>query len=471
MTPLILLLLSLLPLLYLLTKLRTTREKLPPGSLGIPYIGDSLGLLRAMRANRAEDWLAQRIQKYGPISKLTLFGAPTVFVTGPAANKLVFSNEALVPRQPKSIPRLIGRRNMLELSGDDHKRVRGAVGEFLRPELLKKYVGGIEEEIKLHLENDWIDQKKIKVLPLMKRLAFDITCSLLFGIKHGPLREELAKDFAKMIKGMWAVPVNLPYTNFNRSLKASNTVRKVLARIVQERKAAVGQGKSSSKEDLITYLIGMELSDEEVVDNAVLVMIAGHDTSALLLTFIIRHLANDPTTRARVVQEEVANSKAPGETLTWDDLSRMKYTWRVAMEVLRTIPPVFGSFRKTLKDVEFNGYIIPKGWQVFWAASITQMDPKFFPEPEKFDPNRFENVKSIPPYCFLAFGGGSRICPGNDFARIETMVMMHHLVTKFEWKLCCEVDTFSRDPMPSPREGLPIELWRKYKNCSKDKSM
>ena len=63
-------------------------------------------------------------------------------------------------------------------------------------------------------------------------------------------------------------------------------------------------------------------------------------------------------------QEEIAKIKSPGEPLTWDDLSKMKYTWRVALEILRMIPPVFGSFRKTLKDVEFNGYIIPKGWQV-----------------------------------------------------------------------------------------------------------
>lgn len=86
------------------------------------------------------------------------------------------------------------------------------------------------------------------------------------------------------------------------------------------------------------------------------------------------------------------------------------------------------------------------------------MDPNIFPEPEKFDPSRFENMTAIPPYCLVHFGGGPRICPGNDLARIETLVMIHHVVTRFEWKLCCKDDTFVRDPMPSPREGLPIEL-------------
>lgn len=160
---LIVLFFACLPLLYFLIKSRNTHKNLPPGSLGIPFIGDSPGLLRAMWTNRAEEWLAQRIKKYGPTSKLTLFGAPTIFLTGPAANKFVFTNEAVVPQQPKSIPRIMGKRNMLELHGDDHKRVRGSVSQFLRPEVLKKYVGVIDGEVRLHLEKNWIGQQKVKV--------------------------------------------------------------------------------------------------------------------------------------------------------------------------------------------------------------------------------------------------------------------------------------------------------------------
>ena len=159
----ILLLLALLPLLHLLTKSRTSHHRLPPGSLGVPLIGDSLGLLRAMWANRAEEWLAHRIDKYGPVSKLTLFGAPTIFLTGPAANKFIFTHEALVPQQPKSISRTIGRRNMLELFGQDHRRVRGAVSQFLRPEVLKKYVGNIDGEVRHHLEQNWTGKQNVKV--------------------------------------------------------------------------------------------------------------------------------------------------------------------------------------------------------------------------------------------------------------------------------------------------------------------
>lgn len=91
---------------------------------------------------------------------------------------------------------------------------------------------------------------------------------------------------------------------------------------------------------------------------------------------------------------------------------------------------------------------------------MTQMDKSTFPEPTKFDPNRFENKSSVPPYCFVAFGGGTHICPGNEFARIETLITIHYLVTRFTWKLCAD-NSFSRDPMPVPAQGLPVRITQK----------
>ena len=161
--------------------------------------------------------------------------------------------------------------------------------------------------------------------------------------------------------------------------------------------------------------------------------------------------------------DNIAKSKGDGEALDWEDLAKMKYMWRVALETLRLVPPMFGDFRRALLDVEFDGYLIPKGWQVFWVASVTHMDPDIFPEPTMFDPSRFENqsAAAAPLFSFVAFGGGPRICVGMEFARIETLVTMHYLVRRFRWKLCCKNDTFARDPMPLPLHGLPIELEQK----------
>jgi cytochrome P450 len=162
----------------------------------------------------------------------------------------------------------------------------------------------------------------------------------------------------------------------------------------------------------------------------------------------------------RAEHDEITKSKGDGEALTWEDLAKMKLTWRVALETLRLVPPVFGNFRRATQDMEFDGYAIPKGWQVFWAASVTHMDASIFHEPAKFDPARFESqpASAAPPCSFVGFGAGPRNCVGMEFARVETLVTMHYLVRRFKWKLCYNKNTFVRDPMPSPLHGLPIQL-------------
>uniref|UniRef100_A0ACD5V0Y1 Uncharacterized protein n=1 Tax=Avena sativa TaxID=4498 RepID=A0ACD5V0Y1_AVESA len=362
---------------YLFTRAKKPcPPNLPPGSLGLPVIGQSLALLRAMRGDGGGRWIRERIDRYGPVSKLSLFGTPTVLMAGPAANKFMFFNSALSTRQPPSVQRILGKNSILDLHGADHRRVRGALLEFLKPDMLKMYVGRIDGEVRRHLEENWAGRATVTVLPLMKRLTFDIISALLFGLERGAARDSLAGDFVRMIEGMWAIPVNLPFTAFSRSLKASGRARRVLEGITREKKARQlehGHGKASSNNDLITCLLSLTdghgdqlLTDEEIVDNAMVTLIAGHDTSSILMAFMVRQLANDPVTLAAMVQEheEIAKNKADGEALTWEDLTKMKFTWRVAQETLRIVPPVFGNFRRALEDIEFDGYFIPKGWQV-----------------------------------------------------------------------------------------------------------
>lgn len=156
--------LALLPLLVLRRRMR--RRPLPPGSLGLPLVGQSFGLLRAMRSNTGEQWLRRRSNKYGPIFKLSLFGRNTVFLSGPGANKLVFTSDALALQQPKSATAIIGRRNLLELTGEEHRRVRAALMQFLKPEVLKRYVGMIDEEVQRHLHIHWVGKTNVKVYKL-----------------------------------------------------------------------------------------------------------------------------------------------------------------------------------------------------------------------------------------------------------------------------------------------------------------
>ncbi|KAI9108506.1 hypothetical protein K1719_020390 [Acacia pycnantha] len=467
-------LLFLIPILIFLKRTKkssysSSSTTVPPGSMGIPIIGQSLGLLRAMRANNAEQWIQERVYKYGPISKLNLFGKPTVFMYGPAANKFIFTSNMVTNENSKSTRMILGDRNLLMLKGEEHKRLRGAILPFLKTESLKRYVGKMDEEVKMHLDMYWHGKQEVKVMPLMKTLTFNIISSLLLGVERGKLRDELLECFEPMMEGMWSIPINLPFTRYNRSLKESSKIQKLLKQLVQKKENELikNQNNTSFEQDLITSLLGMKdeegkqvMNEKEIIQNIMLLMVAGHDTSAVLMTFLVRLLANEPDIYASLLheQEEIAESKLPGESLTWEDLTKMKYTWRVAYETLRLFPPVFGNFRMAVRDIEYEGYLIPKGWQIFWVSAMTHMDNNIFPEASNFDPSRFENQSSIPPYSFIAFGGGQRLCPGIEFAKIETLVAIHYLVTRFTWKLSCADNFFKRDPMPVPSQGLPIQI-------------
>ncbi|WVZ94430.1 hypothetical protein U9M48_040323 [Paspalum notatum var. saurae] len=439
------------------------RRPLPPGSFGLPVVGQTLSYLRALRDNTAEDWLRRWSAAYGPVSRLSLFGGPAALVTGASANKFLFANTAV--KSPESMSRMIGRRTIRDVTGDEHRRVRAMVVQFLRPDAVKRYVAGMDGEVRRHLDAEWRGRGSVAVMPSMKSLTFDVMCTVLFALGRdgdaATVRRDLSADFQQLVRGIAVVPLDLPFTAFRRCLAASRRGRRAVAGVIEQRRAGLARGERSPADDVVTGMLAEGLPDDEIIDNVMFLMIAAHDTTAALLTFLIRHLESNTDAYDKVVQEqeEIARSKAPGEALSWEDLGRMRYTWAAAMETLRLVPPVFNTARVMTQDVEFGGYLIPKGWQVIQATTMTQWDPAIFPEPGRFDPGRFEDPSAVPPYSFVAFGGGARICPGNDFARAETLVAMHYIVTRFRWRLAAGCDgSFSRFPLPYPAQGLLIDI-------------
>ncbi|XP_004308981.1 PREDICTED: taxane 13-alpha-hydroxylase-like [Fragaria vesca subsp. vesca] len=445
-------------------------KKLPPGSFGLPLIGESISFIRAQKQDGSDEWIRSRIRKYGPVFKTSLMGSKTIVITGQAGNRFVFGggDTGIGGNQVATVASILGKQSIFELSGSRHKLVRSAITNFLKPENIQRIVGETDLLIKDQIFKELQGKDIVQLVLLVKRLTFKVTCSLFFGLPEGKDKDALFEDFTIAIKGLWAIPLNLPGTQFYKAVQARSRIAKLLTKVVEEKKNKATK-VTPQNNDIISALLllrdedGEPLQEQEIVDNLITLIVASHDTTSILLSLLLRHLSTDSKIFSEVLQEqdEVAKAVEGSErkVITWNEIQKMKHTWRVAQELMRMTPPAFGNFKCAWRDTTFDGYHIPKGWKVFWVASGTHMDSNIFEDPNKFDPSRFENsTKSFPPYTYIAFGAGPRICPGAEFARIEALLTIHHLITKYSWTKMIKDEPLIREPLPYPAMGLPVKL-------------
>ena len=143
----------------------------------------------------------------------------------------------------------------------------------------------------------------------MKTLTFNLICTLLFGVERGAWKDKFIACFQEMVEGMWSIPINLPFTRYNRSLRGRTRVQNMVKDLIREKRLELEQKVASTHQDLITCMLSIHnenneqvITEKEIVDNVILVMVAGHDTSSVLITFIMQLLANEPAIYAAVLQ-------------------------------------------------------------------------------------------------------------------------------------------------------------------------
>jgi cytochrome P450 len=149
------------------------------------------------------------------------------------------------------------------------------------------------------------------------------------------------------------------------------------------------------------------------------------------------------------------------EPLTLEQLKEMTYLEQVMREVLRLVPPVGNTFRTVINACEFGGYEIPKGWNLLSGITQTHQDSQLYPEPERFNPDRFSLERSAKPFSYVPFGGGLRECLGKEFARLEMKLFAAKIIREFEWELLPDQDlNLIAVPTPRPRDGLRVKFRR-----------
>lgn len=260
------------------------------------------------------------------------------------------------------------------------------------------------------------------------------------------------------VESVVRVPPWVPTPHNLRFRKAQRAIEGVVGRVVAQRRA-----DPTPRKDLLAMLMaatddttGQGMSDKLLRDELLTLTLAGHETTANALSFIFYLLARHPevATRAKAEVDRVLLGRAPSLA----DLPNMPYIRALIEESLRLYPPAWVVERQNLEPDELGGYAIPKGSIVGISPYALHRNPRYFPDPERFDPDRFLRPSDRPKLAFMPFGGGPRVCIGNAFAMMELQLIVPMILSRFELALAPGFE-LALDPSVTlrPKHGVTMD--------------
>lgn len=295
-------------ILFKLSQIRN-KKNVPPGEMGFPWIGETIEFYRAQRRNRLfEDFIQPRMIKNGKIFKTHLMGSPTVIVNGANANKFILSNEfkMVVSSWPSASVQLMGKDSIMEKQGERHQCLRGLIGTSLSYAGLEDLVPKICNSVQLHLDKNWKGQDKISLYRSTKTLTFSIVFECFLGIN---VQLDTLGTFERVLEGVFAPPIQFPGSKFSRARKARLEIKKMLVEVVREMRKEMEEKQGGEEEAggmlllrLVAGMIRGEISEEEVVDNVVLLVFAAHDTTSFAIAMTFKMLYQHQNCQSLLLQ-------------------------------------------------------------------------------------------------------------------------------------------------------------------------
>lgn len=283
------------------------------------------------------------------------------------------------------------------------------------------------------------------------RARFTDTLRLAFGL--------MSDRFRSLVR----LPYWVPSPANARLKRAVRELRGVVDGFI-----AAGRARGQAGEDLLSRLLeardedGSRMSDRQLRDEMMTLYLAGHETTALTLSWSWYLIAQHPTIETKLVEEwsRVLNGRIP----TPEELPSLPYTDAVLTEAMRVYPPVYLIGREATTDLELGGYRVRKGYSVFMSQWVSHRDPRYFPEPEEFRPERWLDglAKRLPKYAYYPFGGGPRVCIGNTFALMEAAILLAAIGQKYRFTLASDKPVGLNPQITLlPLNGIPAILKRR----------
>ncbi|XP_074287219.1 3beta,22alpha-dihydroxysteroid 3-dehydrogenase-like isoform X2 [Silene latifolia] len=417
---------------------RRRNHRLPPGTYGLPLLGETLQLIAAYKTDNPEPFIDERVGRYGPIFKTHVFGERTIFSVDPDVNRFILQNEGRLfeSSNPASVSNLLGRHSLVVMKGNLHKRMHFLTLSFSNDAIIRDHLlVDIDRLVRFFLDS-WSD--RVFLMDEAKKMTFALTMKQLMSFDPCEWTETLGKEYLNVIEGFFTIPSPFFSMTYNRAIKSRTKVADALSKVVRERRKASEHGEK--KKDMLGALLNEEVeggrfSDEIIVDFLVSLFVGGNETMATLMTLAVKFLTDTPLALAQL---------------------------KVINESLRVANTVGGVFRRTTSDINIKGYTIPKGWKIFASFRGVHMDDQHFKDARSFNPWRWQSDagKPLPLGVFTPFGGGPRLCPGYKLARASVSVFLHHLVTKFSWEPA-EEDKLVFFPTTRTQKRLPLILRRR----------
>lgn len=322
-----------------------------------------------------------------------------------------------------------------------HDSMRKLTQPAFHQEMVASYARSITE-MGARAAAGWRDGHVVDVHEAMVTATTTIVAKCLFGVDLGRGAAEVGRDltaiagyYERLASPLSSLLVRLP-SNAKYEL-AAGRVSRLFKRLVHERRAAGG-----GSGDLMSMLLaarndaGQEMTDAQLHDQLGLFFVVGHETSANALAWLWYLLSQNRSVE-RKLHGEVDRLFPRREVPTVEDIPKLAYTSRVIHETLRVYPSAWSIVRSTSRECKVGRYVLPAGSNVLICQYVNNRDPRVFPEPERFDPDRWseEFKKGLPPFSFFPFGGGARRCIGEPFAWMEITLLVALLARRWRLRL------------------------------------
>ena len=431
------------------TKKTKTAELAPPKMPGaLPVLGHMLAF-----GKNPFDYMMQLRNTLGEIGEFRMFHQKMVLMTGPEANEAFFrAPDAQLDQSQayKIMTPIFGKGVVFDAPPHKKDQQLKMLMPVLRDKPMRGYAQVIVQEVEQMIA-DWGESGEIDLLEFMKELTIYTSSHCLLGDEFRyELNEEFAKIYHDLEKGVNPLAFVFPYLPlpvFRRRDKARVKLQALVTEIIAKRAQ-----KSEKSEDAFQLLIdasyddGSRLSAHEITGMLIGTIFAGHHTTAGTATWTLLELAKRPEHLNRVLKELDQHFGVDGE-VTFQSLREIPILENVIKEVLRLHPPLIFLIRKVMKDFHFKDYTVKAGKYVCASPRVSHRIAEIFPEPEKFDPDRYleDRQEDAQPFSWIAFGGGKHKCTGNAFAMLQLKAIFSILLRRYTFELIDEKDHYQDD--------------------------